>query len=242
MMRAGDILAGFEHLPEADLVRVVGDRFAVIAPHPDDESLGCGGMIAEACRRGMPPDVVVLTDGAASHPGSSAYPPALLALIRKRETRRAMACLGLPAHKLHFLNVPDGATPHDEAGLADIVRDLCAVVADCDTLLVTWRHDPHCDHLAAYLAVRAAADILSARVLEYPVWGLTLADDVVLPPTPWRGWRVNMAAQLTAKRAAIACHESQHGKLVRDDPSGFVLPADFLSRFDRDWEILLEAA
>jgi LmbE family N-acetylglucosaminyl deacetylase len=105
----------------------------------------------------------MLTDGAASHPGSAAYPPPALARVRRRETRRAMDCLGLPAENLHFLEVPDGAAPHDAAGLADIVHNLCAVIGDCETLLVTWRHDPHGDHVAAYLAVRAAAACLGAR-------------------------------------------------------------------------------
>jgi LmbE family N-acetylglucosaminyl deacetylase len=242
MMRAGDILDGIAGLPEADLCALVGERFAVIAPHPDDESLGCGGMIAEACQRRLPPEVVVLTDGAASHPGSAAFPPPVLATVRRRETRRAAACLGLPAEKLHFLGVPDGGAAHDAAALADMVQKLCVLAAGCETLLVSWRHDPHGDHVTAYMVARAAAQTLGARVLEYPVWGLTLDADTALPERGWRGWRVPVAAHLAAKRRAVACHASQHGLVVKDDPDGFVLPPAFLRLFDREWEILMEAA
>jgi LmbE family N-acetylglucosaminyl deacetylase len=240
-MRAADVLAGFRALPVADLADVVGQRFAVIAPHPDDESLGCGGIIAEACLRWFPPEVVVLTDGAASHPRSRAWPPPRLADLRQRETRRAMECLGLGAEKLHFLGVPDGAAPHDETGLADVVKRLCDVVSGCDTLLVTWRHDPHGDHVAAHLAVRAAGQVLGARVLEYPVWGWTLPAETELPTMIRPGWRVKVSAHLAAKRLAIACHASQHGQVISDDPEGFVLPAAFLAHFDGPWEYLVEA-
>ena len=240
-MRAADVLAGFRALPELDLAELVGKRFAVIAPHPDDESLGCGGMIADACQRWFPPEVVVMTDGAASHPGSRAFPPPVLAAVRQQETRRAMECLGLRPKNLHFLGLPDGGGSQDPGLLAGAVQRLCAVVARCETLLVTWRHDPHGDHVAAYLVARAAADLLGARLLEYPVWGWTLPDETALPEAGWRGWRVPVASHLAAKREAIACHASQHGRVVTDDPFGFVLPPKFLKLFDAGHETLVEA-
>ena len=56
----------------------------ILAPHPDDESLGCGGLIAESCARGQPPLLVVLTDGAGSHPHSCEYPPSRLRDVREQ--------------------------------------------------------------------------------------------------------------------------------------------------------------
>jgi hypothetical protein len=48
-----------------------GRPFVVLSPHPDDETLGTGGLIAEACTRGQEVDVIVVTDGSGSHPGQS---------------------------------------------------------------------------------------------------------------------------------------------------------------------------
>ena len=85
----------------------------VLAPHPDDESLGCGGMIAAACEAGTPPVVVFITDGAASHPGSRRFDATARRDIREQEARRAAAVLGLAEDRLVFLRLPDGAAPHE---------------------------------------------------------------------------------------------------------------------------------
>jgi LmbE family N-acetylglucosaminyl deacetylase len=242
MTTGADIVGAFRALPLTSVEAVAGRRFAVLAPHPDDESLGCGGIIATACAAGHPPPVLVLTDGSASHPGSAEYPPAVLAALRAREAMAATAALGLPAALLHLIGLPAGAAPHDDAGVARAGDAVAERAAGCDTLLVSWRHDPHCDHLAAYLIARRAAGRLGARLLEYPVWGWRLPRDAPLPATAWHGWRVDIAAHLPAKRRAIAAHRSQHGSVVTDDPKGFVLPAAFLAIFEQPWETLVEAA
>ncbi len=75
-MNASDVIVAMEHLPDAELHTILGgERPLILAPHADDESLGCGGLIAACCERGQQPVVAILTDGAASHPGSKRYPP-----------------------------------------------------------------------------------------------------------------------------------------------------------------------
>ena len=73
--------------PEA--ARTLG-RTVVVAPHADDESLACGGLLALLARQGVEAHVVVVTDGAASHPGSAMFPPARLAAVREAESRAAV--------------------------------------------------------------------------------------------------------------------------------------------------------
>ncbi len=236
------VLARFRALPIATPAEVPGPRFAVLAPHPDDESLGCGGIIAAACAAGHPPEVLILTDGAASHGGSRAWPPPAVAILRAREVAAATQALGLPPHRLHRLGLPDGAAPQDELGISRAADAVAERVAGCDTLLVTWRHDPHCDHQSAYRIARRAAQRLGARLLEYPVWGWTLPPDTSRAEPEWRGWRVDIAGQLAAKRRAIAAHRSQLGQVIQDDPTAFVLPAALLALFDQPWETLVEAA
>src|ERR1700744_5936492 len=83
-------------LPEAGLDDLLGGGGAVIvAPHPDDESLGCGALIAAACAEGRPVRLVVLSDGVGSHPNSVRYPPSRLRALREVEVRKAASVLGM---------------------------------------------------------------------------------------------------------------------------------------------------
>ncbi len=243
MMRADDVLAQFRALPVravADAVAELG-RFAVLSPHPDDESLGCGGLIAAACAGGVPPVVVMLTDGAGSHPGSAAYPPARLAAVRRAETRDAVAVLGVPDGNLHFLDAPDAHAAADGPEAEALAGRFAASAAGCDAILTTWRHDPHCDHAAAWAIARRVAHRLGVPLWEFPVWGWTLPSDAALQRTAWLGWRVDISRHLRAKRVAVAAHASQHGRLIMDSPEAFVLPAAFLALFDGPFETLVRA-
>src|SRR5947209_5129326 len=87
----------------------------VVAPHPDDEALGCGGAIRLHADRGDAVVIVFLTSGEAGLPES---PPAAARLMREDEARCAADVLG--AVRLEFLRFPDGAmeTRVDEAAIA----------------------------------------------------------------------------------------------------------------------------
>lgn len=239
-MRAADALAAMRALPEADLDAIDGgETTLVLAPHADDESLGCGGFIAEACARGRPPRVLVLTDGAGSHPNSRQFPPPQLRALREQESRDAVALLGLPPDRIDFLRLPDTAAPTSGAAFDGAVRSIAALCGSCGLLLAPWRHDPHCDHEAAHLMAVAAARMAGVRHLAYPVWGWTLPDDADLPGPAPAGWRLRMDRHLPAKRRAIAAHASQYSDLITDDPAGFRLPPGLLAVFDEPCETFL---
>src|SRR6202044_4049231 len=70
-------------------------KILVVAPHPDDESLGCGGLISLSAQAGSSVYIGFVTDGAASHRNSTAWSPVRLAAQREQEASRALACLGL---------------------------------------------------------------------------------------------------------------------------------------------------
>jgi len=115
-MIVSDVLAAMEDLPDAEIDTLLGrERPLILAPHADDESLGCGGLIAACCERGRPPFVVILTDGAASHPGSTQYPPERLRQLRSQEARKAVGNLGLASENLAFFDYPDTALPTSRA-------------------------------------------------------------------------------------------------------------------------------
>src|SRR5580658_3456598 len=111
-MTASDVIVAMETLPDAEIDTILGgERPLILAPHADDESLGCGGLIADCCEHGRPPCVVILTDGAASHPGSKQYPPERLRALRVEEARQALTTLGLASENLAFFDYPDTALP-----------------------------------------------------------------------------------------------------------------------------------
>jgi LmbE family N-acetylglucosaminyl deacetylase len=213
----------------------------VLAPHPDDESLGCGGAIAAAREAGRAVHVLILTDGTGSHPSSRTFPPDRLRALRQSEARCAVVELGLPATQVAFIDAKDGALPRYGRARRVLARRVAAhaMALGVGTILTTWKHDPHGDHVAAAGIGRDAARQCGARLLYYPVWGWTLPEKHRLPVGRARGWRLDIAAQLAAKRRAIACHRSQLTAMIDDDPGGFRLAPQFLSLFDRPFEIFL---
>ncbi len=244
MSTAGEFHDVWRALPVGGLDEIIGSGTCVIlAPHPDDESLGCGGLIARCVSVGRAPLVVILTDGAGSH-RSAAYPPERLRAVRAQEALTAVTALGLPPARLAFLGEPDTAAPHGGAAFDAVVAKLVAMVrqeAACTAILAPWRNDPHCDHKAASLIAAAVADAAKIRHLAYPVWGWTLDRDTPVPGSPGAGWRLRIDTLQPVKQKAIQAHRSQYGGLITDDPSGFELPHALLAAFDGPYETFLEA-
>jgi LmbE family N-acetylglucosaminyl deacetylase len=238
MRATRDLLAAFEAFPLTDVDGLLkGLRPLILAPHPDDESLGCGGLIAASCAAGLAPAVVILTDGAASHPGSRSHPPARLAQLREAEAARAAGILGLPAENLFFLREPD-----TKLGLNGAVIETLLTIAadrDCGLVIGPWQGDAHCDHEAAAMIAEAVAIRRGVRLLSYPVWGWLRDGGALLTETRTAGWRLDISEHLDVKQRAIAAHESQYGDVIGDAPDGFRLPAELLAVFARPHEVYL---
>lgn len=241
-MKPSELHRHFRELPPRSLAAIAGDvPGLVVAPHQDDESLGCGGLIAAACQAGVPPLVVFVTDGAASHPQSRRFGAGARRAIREQEARIGAAALGLSEERLVFLRLPDGSAPHGGATFDAAVLRIVQLLEreHSRVIFAPWKHDPHGDHVAAHRMAAAAAKRTGARLLSYPVWGWTLTDETELPGPLPDGMRLDITEQLEAKRAAIAAHASQHGKVITDDPDGFVMPPEFLALFDVPFEVFL---
>jgi LmbE family N-acetylglucosaminyl deacetylase len=256
-LAAGDWLRAAERdLPlVGDLDALLGPGgVLVVAPHPDDESLGCGGLLAACAAAGRPARVVVVSDGAGSHPNSRLWPRDRLVALRQAEARAAVAELGLdPARDIAFLGLPDTAVPSHGPGFAAAVEALLRVASPLPgNVFAAWRHDPHRDHTASFAIVAAALRHWPAgtRLFAYPVWGLAFAHPIPgfpLPleprlPAPPRGFRLDVARHLPAKRRAVAAHASQVAALIDDDPGGFRLPEAALALAFRPFELFLEEA
>ena len=239
-VNAGAAHEAFAALPWGPASTIPGPVL-ILAPHPDDESLGTSGLIATLVAAGQPPFVMIMTDGAGSHPNSVAYPPARLRAVREAEAASACALLGLPQDRLDFMRLPDTAAPMAGPAFEVAVKQIaaCARIIGARSVLASWAHDPHCDHLATHRMAAAVCRTVTLAHWAYPVWGWTLPANHALPPAAYAGFRLDITPYLPAKRAAIAAHRSQYAGLITDDPAGFVLPPRLLSIFDRPFETFI---
>lgn len=233
-----------DHIPRASIHDLTeGAAVVVLAPHPDDESLGCGALL-HAAFAGHGARVICMTDGGASHPHSAEWPRERLAELRAAELDAAVKALGGTPTCVTRLGLPDGGM----SGLADRFEALAAEVAriaeeaGARVLLSPAPTDPHCDHEATAQIAEIAAKKAGLRLLYYPVWSLWHDPDFRENLSYSVEFAFDIGSARAAKAAAIAAHRSQHGQVVADDPGGFVLPEGFVKQFLDGQESYFEAA
>ncbi len=212
--RAWSAEARMHDRPRLDLAAV--EHLLVIAPHPDDETLGAGGLIAECVRRGIPATVVLVTDGGAAG----------LADRRAREFATATATLGALTVTLGF---PDGAADTHRDEIARALSEVVGATPPTTLVASPWRGDGHRDHRVVGEVV---AGVVGGRPLvEYPVW-LWHWGDPASEDVPWERLR-SLPVDADLKRRALSAYVSQ---TEGDDP---VLRADFVENFERDLEYFI---
>lgn len=237
----------------------------VLSAHADDETLGAGGLIALAVRSGRAVTVVVVSDGAGSHPDSTTTSADALRHERAAEARAALDELG-PGIELVLMGVADGGL---QEARVDIRTRLASVVADVRpaVVLAPWRGDGHRDHrvlgeIAAELVRGAAADAdagavsagaggsgpeavgadLAPALFEYPVW-LWHWGAPDHPDVPWADLvRVELDPEARAAAArALDRHASQLRPLSSRPGDEAVLRPDFVAHFRRDAEVFVRS-
>jgi LmbE family N-acetylglucosaminyl deacetylase len=175
-------------------------RALVVSPHPDDESIGCGGSLHRRAAAGEVVHVVFLTSG---ERGGHGPDPGDVAQLREREARDAAAILGV-AH-VEFWREPDGdlsVTPRLVARLSDKIRDFRPAV-----IYVPHEGEMHPDHQAAArlvcqsvtALVRGGADFEPPEVWMFEVWTPVQRIDQI----------IDISASIDAKVAAVRAHASQ---------------------------------
>lgn len=191
------------------------DRIAVVAPHPDDESIATGGLIQAAHAAGAAVRVIVLTDGDANvwpqrwiekRWRIDAAARARWGARRREEAREAMRVLGLDAGASVFLGLPDlGLTDllmrADATVLAALRQEFAAFAPTC--VVLPSLADRHPDHSAANILVRLALPGIDAkfpRLLEFAVHGGVAEGGVACELDGGRQ---------ACKRAAILAHATQ---------------------------------
>lgn len=203
-------------------------RLVVVAPHPDDEILACGGLLALCASLQFPVLVVAITDGEASHGAADASARAALGEQRIRERCAGLLQLGLDPHCVVRLKIPDG-----QASLyADVILNrLEGLLRPGDLVVTTWVLDGHPDHEAtAQVVLRTGCNLIQAPVW---MWHWAQPGDTRIP------WVDLVALNLTddmieAKQKALARHRSQLGS--RNIASGPVLATAIVERAARRQE------
>jgi len=214
----------------------------VIAPHQDDETLGCGGLLATASQLGLRPQVAFLTDGAASHTGSASWPAERLAKTRRREALAALSLLGVPRRDICFLGWTD-AQPYraGEAAYAATLKRLAHWITPVQprSLWSPWPGEKHCDHVAAGELAADLALRLPSRPLcmDYLVWGWAEPDLAIAQA---RVWALTCSQTIDVRRRALACHRTQVSNLIADAEFSFQIPAPLAALTQRPVEVYLE--
>jgi LmbE family N-acetylglucosaminyl deacetylase len=196
----------------------------IVAPHPDDETLGAGGLIATQRSRQIPVTLLAVTDG------ETAYPEVPdLGSTRRVEQWRAAEALGLARNAIIRFRLCDSAVAESESTLTDRIE----ACIDSNTLLVApWQRDPHPDHEACGRAAGTAAGRKGATLICYFFWTWHHFGPECLNGLPLR--RLPLSADARARRAkALACHRSQ-----LDRAEGMpILPETLLAPARRPFEI-----
>ncbi len=188
-------------------------RVLLLAPHPDDEALACGGTLARLAAAGAEIEVAFVSDGLAIDTPGGGSADALRA-VRRAEAEAAARVLGVQS--LRFLGFPDGALGEH---LPAIERAIAARLGPPgpDLLLAPSPLDGHPDHQAvARLAIAAARRSPALQLALYQVYG-TLRFDTLIDIEP----------VLRRKREAIGCYRTS----LFERPEAFAEAEEGLARF-----------
>ena len=201
----------------------------VVSPHPDDETLGCGGLIAAERRRGAQVLVAAVTDGEHAYPGAEGGEG--LAATRRGEQERALERLGVERDNVLRFGLADSSVGLREA---DLVERLIERATPETCIVAPWEGDFHPDHESCGRAAAEAAGRTGARLISYFFWTWHRG-------TPETLAGLNLAMfpldeeLLRAKTEALACHRSQLERVG----GGPVLPPELLGPAQRAFEVFL---
>ena len=201
----------------------------LIAPHPDDEILGVGGLVASQRAHGVDVSVVAVTDGEHAYPdlcGSSE-----LGIRRCAEQTAALQELGVAEEKIRRLRLPDSDVINH---LPELIARLSSMVTAKTHILAPWRGDFHPDHEACGLAAEQVARSSGATLTSYFFWTWHRGTPDLLHDLHLRSFP--LAPQFSkAKWEALQCHQSQ---LLCEEGSP-ILPDRLLGPAKRTFEIFL---
>jgi LmbE family N-acetylglucosaminyl deacetylase len=208
----------------------------VFSPHQDDETFGCGGMIALKREQGIPVVVAFLTDGQGSV-GEDSEIKNKIVQIRKQEAVTALSILGVESSEIYFLDKVDGTLPYLEAlQRQQTIEEIAELLQKYKPgeVYVPHQKDCHRDHEATYTLVKEAIAVaqIEVELLEYAIWLFWRAPLFIMLKLQdiANAYRLSIAAVQDKKKRAIASYSSQYESL----------PPGFIKRFLGSYEIFFK--
>jgi LmbE family N-acetylglucosaminyl deacetylase len=201
-------------------------HIVVVAPHPDDETLGAGGLIFTCAQTATRVTVISVTDGEAACPEVPA-----LDHIRRRELVSAMRELELAPADIFRLGLPDGQLSACEV---ELEQSLARCIPDGAVIVGPFEFDGHPDHEAVARACKKAARERGFTLVRYPIWAWHRGSAELFMEGHAVRFVLNDRAR-AAKRRAVSQFRSQ----LEDRPGGAIVPAQVRACFDQPYEVFL---
>jgi LmbE family N-acetylglucosaminyl deacetylase len=213
----------------------------VFAPHPDDETLGCGGAVACLELAGAIVHIAFVTDGGASHPEHPLLSVPDLIALRRNEAQAATASLGVEWGRVFFIDAHDGTLaamgPKESEKIVLKIAALLAKISP-DAIFLTCRRDGSTDHDSTFILVSRALQKApnEPRIFEYPIWSWRNPLLLLKPILSSRAvWRADIKGVLDRKAAALGAYASQIRPIPPDRlpmlsqefTSEFMVPEEF---------------
>jgi LmbE family N-acetylglucosaminyl deacetylase len=187
----------------------------IVVPHPDDETLAAGGLIASQRARGVDITIVAVTDGEHAYTDNHG-----LAALRREEQTAALARLGVPRDKIIRLGLTDSSVSHQENNLIAALQPLVTAQTQ---ILAPWHGDFHPDHEACARSAKAVSNATGATLISYFFWTWHRGTPATIDGLTLASFPLTEAA-LTAKLEALTCHASQ----LHHAPEPEILPDNLL--------------
>lgn len=214
-------------------------RILILSPHPDDEILGCAGLIQALDQLGREVIIIGVTNGTQSHPNSKKYSADELNKIRPKETRDALNALNLTQNiQYHSFGFGDGKLNQQKK---EIEEKIITLIQENDILITTYEKDGHPDHEILGLLIGKIAKRLQLKCYQVLIWAWHWAE----PNEPQIAWnsalRLNLnPQQLNYKSRAINCFNSQ---IEQDETTqhAAIIPPHVIDRILMPFEVYIDA-
>jgi LmbE family N-acetylglucosaminyl deacetylase len=210
----------------------------IIAPHADDETFGCGGLITQKIRNGTDVFILFLTNGEKS---LHSVPESELKQMRRTSAMNAARVLGVSENNIHWMDLPDGSVPRLDSPEFNTARDnLMKLIQtlQVDEVFATHYLEGWSDHIAAYELALEALKKLDQNIdlCVYWVWAWYYLKIKQIVSLPWNKILVlPIHSVFATKKKALQVYYD--AKTPDGEPHMGILPKMFLKAFEWPYEV-----